>query len=181
MCTISAIFYEEIIYYALHNYVIKKFYYPYLVKALKHLDKGTYKRICKRLLKTVKERGLNPKTFEMLVNELKKVIHTDVFLLAKAFETDLRRLLDKYNISGMESGIYYAFAFKIKRIVSMFKGEERKRQIQINIKYFNDAYYCNEKVLHNMATLVEKYYDKIDEKIRKDIDAELRTRIAKTS
>jgi len=159
------IFSSEIIRYALPKDVRPRGYYPYLVKALRHLDKGTYTRVRGRLLEKVKRKGLDPEVFEVMVGYLRKALYSDVYLVAKGFEADYRYLLYKYNVSGMLCGTYYAFANRVKRIVSMTKGEKRRKQVRACIAYFKECYYCNEDLLEAIASLVEKYYEEINKVI----------------
>lgn len=157
----SVVFFPEVIRYAIEDEESIRQYYPYLVRALRKISKGTYDRVKESLLEKIQEKGLDTKKFEKLVKRLESVQYSDIFLLAVGFEYDFNTLLGAYNVPRLHYAFYFSFALKVKKIITSYKGEARKLMLRACIMHFRDEFYCNEELLRKIADLVSEYYEKI--------------------
>jgi len=164
----SIVWYPEIIYYAVKDRKLAGKYYPYLVKALRHLTKGTYSMVRERLIRKIQKRGLDPNTFETLVKKLESVQYTDLYLTVIEFDHEFRYLLSSSGICGSLSNLYYAFALRIKRIITLYKGKAREKLIEGVIKHYTSEYFAKEEVLRSIVSLVLKTREKIDKVLKED-------------
>ena len=135
----------------------------FALKYLKAYEKGTLKRIKKRLENHYARKGLPRAVIENIETWLEGLVRSEEYALAREYDGLLRGVLDKWEIPEYVRGMYYAFANRVVGLARKHSGKALDRAIKAVIMYNTGAYGLSRPCLMELAQLTVTYYEKITE------------------